>query len=208
MKSDCEDAKVCIETEKRKAPKLKSNAIATIKGNNTATYDGAIDYAHQVGIKSLRVMPLQFPTEENGQMAVCAAHLETENGSIFQDIGDASPENTPQACIPHLLRMASTRAKNRVLSDAYNIPALVDGATPNHQVIEAQFVVGGQHSLPAIPQGNLISEKQRYVIQQRSSAQGMSTEGLNALVREKTGKALDDLNTREASDIIRALDKQ
>jgi hypothetical protein len=51
----------------------------------------------------------------------------------FEAIGDASPENVPPHILPHLNRMAETRAKARALRDAVNIGVVsfeeLDGTT-------------------------------------------------------------------------------
>ena len=46
----------------------------------------------------------------------CREHVPT-----FEGIGDASPENVPPHILPHLNRMAETRAKARALRDAVKI---------------------------------------------------------------------------------------
>src|SRR5947209_6747030 len=53
-------------------------------------------------------------------MAVVQAEVETEKGA-FMGIGDANPSNVNRMILPHLLRMAETRAKARALRDAVNI---------------------------------------------------------------------------------------
>ncbi len=61
----------------------------------------------------------------------------TSDGSVFIDVGDASPDSVgADKFVPHLLRVASTRAKARVLRDAYGIAMtsveeLVTNRTPS-----------------------------------------------------------------------------
>ena len=45
----------------------------------------------------------------------------SRNGELFSDIGDADPSNVNRKIAPHIIRMASTRAKARVLRDLCNI---------------------------------------------------------------------------------------
>ena len=94
--------------------------IINLQGKQFVTYEGLLDLAHQKGLKSLEVEIIQMPTSENNMTAVCIAIGTTEN-SMFQDIGDASPSSVNRGLTPHLIRMASTRAKARVLRDLTNV---------------------------------------------------------------------------------------
>lgn len=94
--------------------------IINLQGKSFVTYEGLLDLAHQRGLKSLKVEILQMPDSENNMTAICIANATTENSS-FQDIGDASPGSVNRALVPHLIRMASTRAKARVLRDLTNV---------------------------------------------------------------------------------------
>ena len=64
---------------------------------------------------------MQFPSNENGNEAICRAVAESKTGEVFSDIGDANPANCHSMIAKHLIRMASTRAKGRALRDMCNI---------------------------------------------------------------------------------------
>ena len=63
---------------------------------------------------------MQVPKAENGEVAIARAVVRTEEGK-FSGIGDASPGNVGRAIVPHIIRMAETRAKARALRDAINV---------------------------------------------------------------------------------------
>ncbi len=96
--------------------------ILLIEGKPVVLYAGLLHVAQEEGIKELSVSIEQIPSIENGQTAIASAKAVTSDGSVFIDVGDASPESVgADKFIPHLLRVASTRAKARVLRDAYGI---------------------------------------------------------------------------------------
>ena len=91
-----------------------------IDEKEVATYAGLLSRAHEEGLKKIETAIIQFPLEDNGFTAVCTAIVETEKGT-FTGIGDANPDNVNRKIVPHLIRMAETRAKARALRDAVNI---------------------------------------------------------------------------------------
>ncbi len=99
---------------------INEKFIINLQGKSYVTYEGLLDLAHQNNLKSLVVELIQVPTPENNMTAICKATATTENGS-FTDIGDASPQSVNSTIIPHIIRMASTRAKARVLRDLTNV---------------------------------------------------------------------------------------
>lgn len=109
-----------VQTEKKRLH-LDSRFIISIKGKDFALYSGLLDLAHQMGLKALKVQPVQYPTKENGFEAICKAIAETKDGKVTEDIGDCNPTNCHVMVSKHLLRMASTRAKARALRDLTNI---------------------------------------------------------------------------------------
>lgn len=85
-----------------------------------ATYAGLLTRAHDEGLKRIETMLTQVPHADNGWTAICGATVETSKG-VFTGIGDANPDNVGRKIVPHLIRMAETRAKARALRDAVNI---------------------------------------------------------------------------------------
>jgi len=101
-------------------PTLDKRFLVDLKGKEFVTYAGLLDLAHQHGLSELKVEIVQLPTPENMECIVLATAV-TESGSMFSDIGDANPHNTNKSVAQHIIRMASTRAKARVLRDMSNI---------------------------------------------------------------------------------------
>jgi hypothetical protein len=114
------DAENAEFLEKRK-PKLDERFIINIKGRDFVVYSGLLDLAHQKGLLKLNTEIIQYPTKENGNLAISRAIAELNTGEMFSDIGDAGPGNVTKEIAPHILRMSSTRAKGRVLRDLTNI---------------------------------------------------------------------------------------
>jgi hypothetical protein len=84
------------------------------------TYKQLLEQASKAGIARLESKIYTLPNDMNGQYAACEATLEMSDGRTFSDVGDASSESVQRTIRPHLLRMASTRAKARCLRDALN----------------------------------------------------------------------------------------
>jgi hypothetical protein len=99
---------------------VKKEYIITRQGKDFVLYEGLLDEAHQQGLKRISTTLVQIPHEDNGNIAVVQAEVETGKG-VFAGIGDASPANVNRMIVPHLIRMAETRAKARALRDAVNI---------------------------------------------------------------------------------------
>ena len=96
-----------------------------------ALYKGLLAKAHEDGLTRIMTHLTQVPTDENARTAIATAEVVTAKGT-FVAVGDASPENVPPHILPHLIRMAETRAKARALRDAVNIGTVsfeeLDGA--------------------------------------------------------------------------------
>jgi hypothetical protein len=90
------------------------------QGKKFVLYAGLLEEAHARGLRSIETELLQVPDHENGEVAIVRAAVRTEEGK-FTGIGDASPGNVNRTIVPHLIRMAETRAKARALRDAINV---------------------------------------------------------------------------------------
>ncbi|MDP9455860.1 MAG: hypothetical protein M3Q60_08735 [Actinomycetota bacterium] len=93
------------------------------QGKQYVLFAGLLDEAHARGLKGIDTDLVQVPTPENGNVAVVKATVEMEDGRTFSGIGDASPDNVGRGIVPHIIRMAETRAKARALRDAVNVGA-------------------------------------------------------------------------------------
>ena len=99
---------------------VNENFIINLQGKSYVTYEGLLDLAHQNDLKSMEVELVQYPDKNNGMTAICKATAITENQK-FIDFGDANPQSVNSKIVPHIIRMASTRAKARALRDLTNV---------------------------------------------------------------------------------------
>ena len=99
---------------------MKKEFIVERNGKSFVLYAGLLDTAHERGLKGVTTTLVQIPSELNGQMAIVHATVETSQGT-FTGLGDAAPDNVSRMMVPHLVRMAETRAKARALRDAVNV---------------------------------------------------------------------------------------
>jgi hypothetical protein len=121
-----------------KEPKINEKFIMNIKGKDFVLYSGLLDLAHQKGIKSIHVEPVQYPTKDNGMEAICKAVIISSDGQEFTEIGDANPRNVNSMIKEHILRMSATRAKARALRDMSNI-----GMTCLEELGDLDQIIGG-----------------------------------------------------------------
>ena len=90
------------------------------QGKRFVLYAGLLEEAHSRGLRSIETELLQVPAAENGDVAIVRAVVRLEDGK-YAGIGDASPQNVGRQIVPHIIRMAETRAKARALRDAINV---------------------------------------------------------------------------------------
>src|SRR5215204_2279482 len=142
-------------------------------GRRFVLYAGLLEEAHARGLRSIETELLQVPGAGNGEVAIARAVVRTEEGK-FSGIGDASPGNVSSAIVPHIIRMAETRAKARALRDAINV-----GVTALEEL-------GDEEVLPSQEEA-LIADTVEY--------------GLDKF-EEMVGKPISELSRGEASEWI------
>jgi hypothetical protein len=114
-------AEEALKMQDRNGQCLDPRFIKNLKGKDFVLYNGLLDLAHQIGLKSIQVEAVQYPTKDNGSEGICKATVVSVDGRTFTEIGDASPKNVNTLISVHVLRMAATRAKGRALRDFTNI---------------------------------------------------------------------------------------
>ena len=183
-------------------------------GKTYVLFAGLLNEGHEKGLQGIDEEIVQIPTEANGGVAVVKAVVDMGDGKTFSGIGDASPDNVGRNIIPHVLRMASTRAKARALRDAVNVGITAleelgddgESSTPNQPRSGAQ--TGAQRPVQAVDGGNQQDRGQlpatrkqlNYLEVTANDAPG----GIHNVERE-AGKSLSEFTRQEASDWISRL---
>ena len=193
--------------------KVAAGKVVNVQGGKHATYDGLLDLAHKEGLVSLKCRLVQAPDASNGQTAICEAEaVFSKNGeeSSWSDIGDANASNTNKMIGLHIIRMASTRAKGRVLRDALNIDGctadeLVDYIPTMHE--DGAPLQRAQSPAPTTGTAALASTDQRTKIQMELVRCGWVKEKAAAMMGEMFNgkKSRTELTRDDASRFIENL---
>jgi hypothetical protein len=199
---------------------IKDRTGRVIGTKEVVTYPGLLSKAHEEGLQKIATKLLQVPSDENARTAIAKAWVETKKGR-FEGIGDANPENVNSFIVPHLIRMAETRAKARALRDAVNIGIVSfeeldgDGFPPTDKDLGSGAVTAQQgppEQTPPQPtrvtgngQGPMTEAQRRYLFR-LLAAQGLENDAAHDYLKDAFGvKTLKDVAKHQATQMIDGL---
>lgn len=177
--------------------KIDDKFIQQISGKEFILYAGLVDLGHQAGMESIEVELLQIPSTDNDMTAIVKARIKTKE-KVFEDIGDAGPKSVGNMIKPHIIRMASTRAKARALRDLTNV-----GMTALEEL------GGEEDDKPANISTNnkALSEGQIKRLFAIGYSKGIDANTVKAQVKTKFNKEVADLARKEYDLVVAGYEK-
>lgn len=179
-----------------------------LHGREYTLYPGLLAQAHELGLQSIDETIVQIPTEENGKLAIVRAVVTDKNGRKFVGIGDASPQSVGRNIAPHVLRMASTRAKARAFRDMVGVTAFEEmggedvsenklSAVPDDMDEEEQHLAMQR----ATPDADQPARKSQIDLLESLAVEWRGEDGVGRL-QTTVGKPLNSLTRAEADEWI------
>jgi len=200
-----------------KTIEIKDRQGRVIATEDVVTYAGLLSLAHDKGLKKMETALVQLPEEANGHTAVFLAVVETESG-IYKGHGDASPDNVASRIIPHIIRMAETRAKARALRDAVNIGVVSieelalegnghpsNGSRNNPQSTPENNKISGMRSRSSPTSDNdsaMTDAQRRYLFRLLAERKIEGDEAQQYLLNKAEVQSLDQITKSRASILI------
>lgn len=184
-----------------------------VSTRDIVTYAGLLSKAHEQGLQRIETRIDQMPTPDNGMTAICTATVTTGRG-VFMDCGDANPDNVRSGAVPHIIRVALTRAKARALRDAVNIGAIPleeFGDYPPPSKAEQKDGLSSTAPTRSEPASKprLISEAQKKRLLSLIEKQGTTAEDAERILCDQLGvRRLDDATLSAASGLIQRLTRE
>ena len=207
---------------------IKDKEGRIVATKEVVTYAGLLNRAHQEGLKEIETKLLQAPSADNEMTAISMAKVVTEKG-VFTDCGDANPSNVNSIIVPHIIRMAFTRAKARALRDAVNVGVIAleelgaeytNGAVDNRgygsQSASTTTTTttessgqqdstgnGDNHHSSQEPSDNPMSENQRRFLFRLLAERGIAGDAAHDYLKRAFGvESLKDASKADASTLI------
>lgn len=174
--------------------------IVNLQGKEFILYNGLMDLAHQEGLISIDVELIQVPNEDNEMTAIAKATAKTKD-KTFVDIGDASPKSVNRMIAPHIIRMASTRAKARALRDLTNV-----GMTALEELggdEEDKTSNNTNNKYKTNVKGNTVSDKQVARLYAIASSASIDADTVKDQVKRKYNKEISDLTKTEYDTVCK-----
>ena len=208
---------------------MKAHVTTATRGaaddpKETVAYATLLDMAHEEGLKSIETQLLMMPNDENGRLAIIQATVETSKGR-FQAIGDADPGSVEAFLVPHLIRVAETRAKARALRDAVNCGIVsfeeLDGvdsrpgasdpgsgaaSSPTRRSASRRSTTPPRAAQTTNGSDGAMSEAQRRYLFRLLAGKGYKGEAAEEYIKDRlqVGR-LSEINRRDASALIEEL---
>ncbi len=203
---------------------IKDRQGRVVATKEVVTYAGLLNRAHQEGLKEIETKLLQAPSAANEMTAISMAKVVTERG-VFTEVGDANPGNVNSTIVPHIIRMAFTRAKARALRDAVNVGVIaleeltddyangvVDNGNGNSPKVTAATAAGGNgengsegngnHQSQA-PSDDPMTENQRRYLFRLLAERGTTGDAAHDYLKRAFGvESLKDASKADASTLI------
>lgn len=187
---------------------IKDRNGRVVGTKEVVTYQGLLSKAHEEGLTGVHTELLQVPAEENGRSAIAKAIVETAKGR-FEALGDADPGNVNSFIVPHIIRMAETRAKARALRDAVNVGVVsfeeLDGETgfPGNGGSADDRSAAPPQDAVSSGNGHRMTEAQRRYLFRILAGRGVHSEDAEEYLKaELDVRALTEAPKAEASALI------
>lgn len=162
--------------------KLDEKFIVKLQGKEFVLYNGLVDLAHQLGFTGISTELIQIPTKENDMTCIVKAVAKIQDQE-YHGIGDASPGSVSKMLVPHIIRMAETRAKARALRDLTNV-----GMTAVEEMIDEDDSLNRNENKNINTKRNTKKEPDSDLVCSKCSAS--INQAVQAFSTNKFGKAL------------------
>lgn len=184
--------------------------IVKLQGTDFVTYNGLVDLAHQMELKSITTKIIQLPTEENNNQCIVKAVATTEDEKVFEGYGDADPTNVNSMIAKHMIRMAETRSKARALRDLTNVGMTAIEELGGDEETKPSKSTNNYNKTntrqPNKPQSNLASEKQLNFVYKLVKDKDYGADNISKYIKDNYKKTSSkELTKQEASELIEML---
>ena len=201
---------------------IKDRQGHVVATKEVVTYAGLLNRAHQEGLKEIETKLLQAPSAANEMTAISMAKVVTEKG-VFTEVGDANPSNVNSTIVPHIIRMAFTRAKARALRDAVNVGVIAleeltddyaNGPVDNGNGSKGTAATatggngnngseGNSHHQSQAPSDDPMTESQRRYLFRLLAERGVTGDEAHDYLKRTFGvESLKDVSKADASTLI------
>ena len=188
---------------------LNKEFIVNLQGKSFVTYNGLVDLAHQMELKSITTEIIQFPNDENNNQCIVKAVATTFNEMVFEGYGDADPTNVNRMIAKHLIRMAETRAKARALRDLTNVGMTAYEELGGDEESKTTNSTNNNKKATTKSTNGLASEKQLGFIHNLVKSKDYGVDNISKYIKDNYKKdSSKELTGKEASEIIKMLNEK